>query len=106
MMKEIARVSGYVLIIAVIVMVYFNERKRTADTKYAIQQIDSVRYDIVRLDSLARIRDRLMRDSIKKEISKTMVRLQTIESVNQKLQKQNEKLDRIYRSITVDLPDL
>ncbi len=88
-----------VVVIGVIALDY---RSRLRDKE--INQIDDVRKDIIRLDSLQDVREKRMMDSLKKEISSSQVELKSIRVINQKLNQQNEKLDRLYNSIHADMP--
>lgn len=95
-----------VLACAIIIMLYDNEMKRRRDISNALQEIKAVRKTIVTLDSVSRARDYALRDSIKKDIAAGMTKADALHTVNENLRKQNEKLDRLYRSIDLKLPDL
>lgn len=68
-------------------------------------QIDLIRKDIIRMDSVNHIKQKQAQDSIRKDINGMRQSIQVINSVNTKLKKQNEKLDIIYNSIHADMPE-
>jgi TolA-binding protein len=75
------------------------------ERKEAIQQINQLRIEIVKLDSIRRSEQRRQIDSMMQEIKVTQAQAEKLNSINQKLRQQNEKLDRIYNSVHADMPD-
>lgn len=92
-----------IVVIGVIAFLSYDFSKRKPEKR--LMQIDSLRKEIILMDSLDDAKDKQLLDSIRSEIRKSQKELQSIKSINQKLNQQNEKLDRLYNSIHADMPN-
>ncbi len=100
--------------IIVFVLVAFNvcaliwsmSKDKELESKKQILEIKQLRQEIIRMDSLNNIRQAAIVDSVKTAIEQDKGEIKAIHSINNKLQKLNEKTDRIYSAVTVDMPDL
>lgn len=70
-----------------------------------ILEIDSLRMDIVRMHESNITMQSVYLDSMSGEFLRISSKLKSLEDINRKLQKQNEKLDLLYNSIIVDMPE-
>ncbi len=94
-----------VQLIVVIAFIAFVSYDFTHNRKnQRIQQIDSLRREIILRDSLEGMRDQRVIDTIRSDIRRSQNELKDIKLINKKISQQNEKLDRLYNSIHADLP--
>ena len=107
-MKALKENSWFILLLLIIPVYVFLWIKLGPDNKpdKKVEEIKELRQLILKMDSVNQVRQKQFVDSMKVEIGKDKGEIQAIKAINSKLQKLNEKTDRIYSAISVDMPDL
>jgi hypothetical protein len=98
-------INTVVLYVIAIVSIFLLVNSFTPNKEIKVQQINTERLDIVRLDSLLDAHERKILDSMHIVINKLERQDSRLTDFNYKMKKQNEKLDRIYSGIDVTRPD-
>lgn len=105
-MKQVKDVLTILLVIFCLSMaVYFFFRAQESMDQEMTEHLE-IKREIIRVDSMNRIEQKRVLDSLLKRMDSLSNQVVIYDKINAKLQKQNAKLDAIYHSLNVSMPDL
>lgn len=94
-----------VIFVSIIYFLIRNTHEPKDQSAKQIEQINNLRIEIVKLDSIRKREQRRQIDSMMQGIKITQTQLEKIDKITIKLRQQNEKLDLLYNSLHTDMPE-